>query len=66
MTKDDVFQVIKKNILEVIPTISSEKITLDKYLKDLGANSVDRAEIVVEQSINKSYLSATSVGPEGR
>jgi len=46
MTKEDIFQIIKKNIIDVLPDIPDDIITPDKYLKDLGANSIDRMEIV--------------------
>jgi polyketide biosynthesis acyl carrier protein len=45
MTKDDVFQAVKKNTLEVLG-IDPGEITMWKSLTDLGANSVDRMEIV--------------------
>ena len=46
MTKTEIFQIIKKNILTVLPSISPDIISADKYLKELGANSIDRMEIV--------------------
>ncbi len=46
MTTDQIFQTIKKNVIEILPDIQQEKITIEKRLKDLGANSIDRMEIV--------------------
>lgn len=46
MTKEDVFQVVKKNIFEVLPFLSGKEIHIENNLKDLGANSIDRVEIV--------------------
>ena len=46
MQRHEIFEVIKLNILKVIPDIHSDLITIDKSLKDLGANSVDRVEVV--------------------
>ncbi|BAP56491.1 acyl carrier protein [Thioploca ingrica] len=46
MTKDEIFQIIKKNTLEVLPKVAPEMITIDQQLKNLGANSIDRMEIV--------------------
>ncbi len=46
MTKDNIYQVIKENVLEILADTPPEMITSDKRLKDLGANSVDRMEIV--------------------
>ena len=46
MGREDIFNIVKRNTLEVLPELSSEMITIEKRLKDLGANSVDRMEIV--------------------
>jgi polyketide biosynthesis acyl carrier protein len=46
MTKQDVFQVVKKNIFEVLPFLSGKEIHIENNLKDFGANSIDRVEIV--------------------
>lgn len=47
MNRDEIFEVIKENILEVIPDISIENITFNDSLKEIGANSVDRADIIM-------------------
>jgi polyketide biosynthesis acyl carrier protein len=46
MTKQDVFQAVKKNIYEVLPYLVGKEIAIQSSLKDLGANSIDRVEIV--------------------
>jgi polyketide biosynthesis acyl carrier protein len=46
MTKGEILHVIRENVLEILEDIPPETISTDKRLKDLGANSVDRAEIV--------------------
>ncbi len=46
MSKEYVFEAVKKVILEVLPHVEPEIITIDKQLKDVGANSIDRMEIV--------------------
>ena len=46
MTKDEVFITLKEVIKEVLP-LNDQEITIDKSLTDLGANSIDRAEIVI-------------------
>lgn len=48
MTKEKIFDVVKKNVLEILPDLSPELITIDGRLKDLGANSIDRMEIVTQ------------------
>ncbi|QRN93159.1 acyl carrier protein [Archangium violaceum] len=45
MTKNEIFEVVKKNILEVLSDVSADQIRVDCQLKDLGANSIDRVEI---------------------
>ena len=46
MTKDDILDIIKESIREILPDITEEKIEVDKNLKNLGANSIDRVEII--------------------
>ena len=46
MTKDEVFEIIKKNVLEVLDDVAENMITGDKRLRDLGADSIDRAEVI--------------------
>jgi polyketide biosynthesis acyl carrier protein len=45
MTKTEVFEVVKKNILEILD-VRPEMVSIEKSLSDLGANSVDRMEVV--------------------
>lgn len=46
MNKEEVFNVVTNNICEVLPELEGYAFKYDDKLKDLGANSVDRAEIV--------------------
>ena len=48
MTQDDVFNVVKKNIREVLAHLNGQEIPIEASLKDLGANSLDRADITVQ------------------
>ncbi len=43
--KNSVFTVVKGNIVKVLD-LNPDQISIDKSLSDLGANSVDRMEIV--------------------
>lgn len=45
MNKDAIFEVVKANVLKVLPEVRAEDITPDKSLVELGANSVDRVEV---------------------
>ncbi|MDQ1350636.1 MAG: polyketide biosynthesis acyl carrier protein [Acidobacteriota bacterium] len=46
MTQLDVFQTVKRVTLEVLPFLPPEEVSIEKSLKDLGANSIDRMEVV--------------------
>jgi len=45
--KRRIFEIVKSNTLNVLPDLLPADITIDKSLSDLGANSVDRVEIVL-------------------
>ena len=45
MTKTEIFEVVKRNALEILD-VAPDTVTIGKSLTDLGANSVDRIEIV--------------------
>ncbi len=47
LNKNEVFEVIKQNIVKVLPGISKEQVDIGKSLSELGANSIDRMEVVV-------------------
>ena len=46
MTKDDVVQVIKSNIVDNLDDIEEDDIDVAKSMKDYGANSLDIIEVV--------------------
>ena len=46
MSKEEIFELVVKNTYEVIPDLEGHDIKPTDRLTDLGANSVDRAEIV--------------------
>jgi polyketide biosynthesis acyl carrier protein len=45
--KREIFEIVKNNTLNVLPDLLPDDITIDRSLTDLGANSVDRVEIVL-------------------
>ena len=45
MNRDAIFEVVKANVLKVLPELRGEEITPDKSLVELGANSIDRVEV---------------------
>jgi polyketide biosynthesis acyl carrier protein len=46
LTQTQIFELVKKNIVEILPKTQADLIVPDQSLVDLGANSVDRMEIV--------------------
>jgi polyketide biosynthesis acyl carrier protein len=47
MTHEEVFNILTRHTLEVIPTLETHQFKIDDSLRALGANSVDRSEIVM-------------------
>lgn len=45
--KQRVFEVVKANLLKVMIDLKPEQVTIDQSMTDLGANSVDRVEVVM-------------------
>ena len=41
-----VFEALRRNLLEVMPELEPDGVTMDGTLADLGCNSVDRADVV--------------------
>lgn len=48
MSQDQIFQTFKSVFVDVVPDVDIDGITLQHSMRDLGANSVDRAEILTE------------------
>ena len=48
MDKEYIFQIIKNNIADIVPEILENGIRIEDSLKELGANSVDRMDIVIK------------------
>lgn len=48
MSKEHVFEAVKNVIVEILPDVTTDAISIEKQLKDLGANSIDRMEIVTK------------------
>ncbi len=46
MTQDEILEIVKGNIKKLLTFIPSDQITMEKGLKELGANSIDRMEIM--------------------
>lgn len=60
MNREGIFQVVKENTLTVLPGVKPEQITMDSQLKALGANSIERVEIVT-QTLEDTQLEVSLV-----
>ncbi|MFC3195087.1 acyl carrier protein [Marinicella sediminis] len=47
MEKKEIFDAVVQNTTEVLPSLTAHEINSSDALKDLGANSMDRSEIVM-------------------
>ena len=48
MIEDEIFEIIKKNTVNIVVGVKPEIITIEKKLKDVGADSIDRADILAK------------------
>ena len=46
MTRDDIFLVVKKHILDISEDLTDEQVDPVKSMRDLGINSLDIVEVV--------------------
>ncbi|OKP52611.1 acyl carrier protein [Serratia marcescens] len=46
-SKEDIFNIIVNNLLETLPHLDAGAITQEHSMRDLGANSIDRADILL-------------------
>jgi polyketide biosynthesis acyl carrier protein len=44
--KNSIIEKIRENLIEIIPELEGETISNDEKLSNLGANSIDRAELI--------------------
>lgn len=47
LTQEEIFAVLKQNVLAILPDLPPDAISMEESLKGMGANSIDRMEIVV-------------------
>lgn len=47
MSKNEILEEIKNNIYDVLPELEGTEIKESDSLKELGANSIDRADIIM-------------------
>lgn len=44
--KNKIVEQIRENLIEIIPELEGKTISNDEKLSDIGANSIDRAELI--------------------
>jgi polyketide biosynthesis acyl carrier protein len=47
LTEAEVTRVVREVVREILPAVAPADITGDRHMKDLGADSVDRVEIIM-------------------
>lgn len=47
MTREEVFSEITTNIYDILPELEGEEIKESDSLREIGANSIDRADIII-------------------
>ncbi len=47
MTKQQIFELIKNSIREIVPEINADTVKIEQSLRDLGVNSIDRVDIII-------------------
>lgn len=47
-TKEEIFELLKSNLLEIVPEIHPDQVQPMVSMKDLGANSIDRVDVILQ------------------
>lgn len=47
MAQQEIFDIIIKNLRDVLPGLQNREITPEDSLRNLGANSIDRSEVIM-------------------
>lgn len=47
-SKAEIFEIIKTNLLELLPDLDPTKVVPEESMKNLGANSIDRADVIIQ------------------
>nr|AAY00039.1 acyl carrier protein [uncultured bacterial symbiont of Discodermia dissoluta] len=46
-TKEEIFELLKSHLLEIVPEINPDQVQPVISMKDLGANSIDRVDVIL-------------------
>jgi len=47
MSKEEIFEIVKNCVVDILPDINENDIKITDALKDLGANSIDRMDVTI-------------------
>lgn len=47
MTKEQILGLVKNSIKQIAPEIDADNVKIDQSLRELGVNSIDRADIII-------------------
>ncbi len=47
-SKQEIFEVLKGNLLEILPDLEASLVVPEESMKNLGANSIDRADVIIQ------------------
>lgn len=54
VTRDEIFGIVRAHILDILTKLAPEDVRSDISMRSLGANSIDRAEVVVKSMADLS------------
>ncbi|WP_197071782.1 acyl carrier protein [Paenibacillus sp. FSL R7-0273] len=46
ISKEQIFEIMKDKMLDILPDLDAQRISREVSMKDLGANSIDRFDII--------------------
>ncbi|AZS14165.1 acyl carrier protein [Paenibacillus lutimineralis] len=46
MNKDQIFEIMREKMLDILPDLDVQRVSREESMKDLGANSIDRFDII--------------------
>lgn len=47
MTDDQIFEIVRRHVIDVLPGVDPDAVRPERAMRDLGANSLDRMDVVI-------------------
>ena len=65
ISRDEIFAIVLRHVHQVLPELEGRPIGLQDSLRELGANSIDRADIIMDvmQTLSLSIPRVELLGP---